>query len=79
EVEKELRQLETADLRDQLPKIKCPTLIIQGDQDEICLPAAARSLVGNIKNSELVMLAGVGHAPMVEAPDKFYALVNNYA
>lgn len=67
----ELDELARVDLRKYLDKIKVPTLIIHGDSDEICLPAAAEYLHDKITGSNLIMLAGVGHAPMIEAPEKF--------
>ncbi|MBN3033739.1 MAG: alpha/beta fold hydrolase [Candidatus Saganbacteria bacterium] len=71
EAEKELKALEKVDLRQNLSKIKAPTLIIHGERDEICLPGAAAYMNQAIAGSELVMLPGVGHAPMVEAPERF--------
>lgn len=68
QAEKELDELERIDLRTLLPKIKTPTLIIHGSKDEICLPASAEYLRENIPGSQLVMLEGIGHAPIVEAP-----------
>jgi len=65
----ELSALEKVDLRWILSSIKVPTLIIHGDQDEICPPGAAAYLQANIAGSELVMLPGVKHAPLVEAYD----------
>lgn len=70
QAEKELAELARVDLRELLPEIEVPTLIIHGDRDEICLPEAARYMADNIPGSKLVMLEGVGHAPMVEAPEK---------
>ncbi len=69
--EKELKALELADLRPNLSKIGVPTLIIHGDKDEICLPGAAIYMYRAIPGSRLIMLPGVGHAPMVEAPAEF--------
>lgn len=62
QAERELAELEKADLRPLLDKIRIPTLIIHGDKDEICLPSAAVYMKERIGNSELVMLEGVGHA-----------------
>jgi pimeloyl-[acyl-carrier protein] methyl ester esterase len=70
QAERELAALGKVDLRGILGSIKAPTLIIHGDRDEICLPGAAIYMYEAIAGSELVMLKGVGHAPMVEAPDK---------
>jgi pimeloyl-ACP methyl ester carboxylesterase len=69
--EKELNALGKVDLRQNLSKIKAPTLIIHGDKDEICPPGAALYMYKAVPGSELVMLEGVGHAPMIEAPEKF--------
>jgi len=78
EVEDELKQLETVDLRSHLSKIKCPTLIIHGDQDEICLPGAAKFMKDNIENSELITFSGVGHIPMIEKPVEFNAQLERF-
>lgn len=69
--EKELDELERVDLCGILPRIEAPTLIIHGDKDEICLPAAAEYLHSKIKNSKLVILPGIGHAPMAELCRQF--------
>jgi pimeloyl-[acyl-carrier protein] methyl ester esterase len=79
QAERELAELTRVDLRSELQKIKSPTLIIHGDCDEICLPAAAKYMHEKIAGSELVMLKGVGHAPMVEAPELFNSIINKYA
>jgi len=75
QAEKELAELERADLRLLLKDIKVPTLIIQGDRDEICLPGAAGYIKDNVRGSELAILKGVGHAPMIEAPERFNELL----
>lgn len=79
QAERELVELAKVDLRNLLPGIKIPTLIIHGDRDEICLPAAAKYMNEKIAGSELVMLKGVGHAPMVEVPELFNSIINKYA
>ena len=71
QAERELAALEKADLRAIIASIKAPVLIIHGDRDEICPPGAARYLKRALAGSQLIMLAGVGHAPMIEAPEKF--------
>lgn len=76
---RELAALEKVDLRSELGAIKAPTLIIHGDQDDICLPGAAGYLHSSIAGSDLVMLPGVGHALMVERPERFAELVNGHA
>ena len=69
--EKEMPELAKADLRELLPEIKVPTLIIHGSQDQICLPSVAKFMKNRIPSSKLVMLDGIGHAPMIEVPQLF--------
>jgi 3-oxoadipate enol-lactonase len=58
-------------LCDDLPKIKVPTLILVGDSDPACPPAAARTLHAGIAGSQLVVLANAAHLPNIEQCDSF--------
>jgi len=78
EVGKEFTELVRIDLRGSLKKIRIPTLIVHGDRDEICLPSAAEYMRENILNSDLVMLPGVGHAPMIENPELFNSHLSRF-
>ena len=49
--------------------IEAPTLILFGDKDRIINPSAAKTFNERIKGSEVVILPGIGHLPMEEAPD----------
>lgn len=49
--------------------IRVPTLILFGAEDRLINPSAATSFAERIADSETVILPGVGHLPMVEAPD----------
>lgn len=49
-----------------LYRVKAPTLIIWGEQDNIFPPEHATALQNLIPGSELVMLPGCGHLPHVE-------------
>ncbi len=49
--------------------IKAPTLILFGAQDRIINPSAAQTFHDRIAGSEILLLDGVGHLPMEEAPD----------
>ena len=57
--------------------IDVPTLIVHGDRDPIPV-AMARRLHAEIDGSELVVLEGVGHFPMVEAPEAFERAVRGF-
>ncbi|MDO5784525.1 MAG: alpha/beta hydrolase [Eubacteriales bacterium] len=53
----------------KLDRIGCPTLVIGGDCDKIVGTAAASELAEKIRNSELLIYKGLGHAAYEEAKD----------
>lgn len=53
----------------ELDKILCQTLVIGGDCDKIVGVEASRELANKIKNSELYIYKGLGHAAYEEAKD----------
>ena len=63
--------LAEADLRDVLPTIGVPTLLLYGDEDRRSPVRVAEELHANIPGSELVVMPGVGHLSNVEAADRF--------
>ena len=58
-----------ADLRDVLPRIEVPTLLLYGDADVRSPLSIAERLRADIPASTLVVLAGVGHQLNMEAAD----------
>lgn len=62
-----------ADLRDVLPRIDVPTLLLYGDQDARASLSVAERIHGAIPRSKLVVLPGIGHISSVEAPERFNA------
>jgi pimeloyl-ACP methyl ester carboxylesterase len=65
------RSLGEADLRDVLPRIDVPTLLLYGDEDVRAPLNVAEDLHAAILSSKLVVLPGVGHMSNVEAGDRF--------
>jgi pimeloyl-ACP methyl ester carboxylesterase len=61
----------TLDLREELCKVQCPTLVIQGEEDEHATIQHARNIAAGIKGSALWLIPGVGHMPMHEIPGAF--------
>lgn len=55
-------------LREQLHRVKVPTLVIGGESDTSTTPAVCREIADGIKDSELVLIPGVGHFPLIENP-----------
>jgi pimeloyl-ACP methyl ester carboxylesterase len=67
-----------ADLRDVLPRIQVPTLLLYGELDERSPLHVAHELHAQIPSSQLVVIEGVGHMSNVEAPDEFNAHVRQF-
>jgi len=65
-------------VKELLHNIKCPTLLIWGKEDTITPPSVAVEFNKNIKNSRLEFIDRCCHAPMMEYPDKFGALVLDF-
>ena len=56
------------DSRPMLAGIKCPTLVLSGDEDHTILNALSVEMAENIHNAKLVILADCGHLPQPEQP-----------
>ena len=54
-----------------LPKLKVPSLIIWGKQDNVTPPNVAEEFHRLLPNSKLVWINNCGHAPMMEHPNEF--------
>jgi pimeloyl-[acyl-carrier protein] methyl ester esterase len=70
-----LRVLEETDLRDALPSVPVPTLVVHGERDPVCLPGAAFAMADAIPEAGLVTIDGAGHAPFLTRPAEFQAAV----
>jgi pimeloyl-ACP methyl ester carboxylesterase len=57
------------DSRPGLPDIRCPTLVLVGEGDELTPPALAEEMAGLIPDSRLVKVADSGHLSTLERPD----------
>lgn len=56
--------------KDELQKIKAPTLILWGDKDRIINVQNAEIFAHLIPDSRKIILEGIGHAPMIEVPEE---------
>ena len=54
---------------DELKYIRCPTLVLTGDEDHTTPPAQAERIVSQIAGARLVRLANCGHSSAIEAPE----------
>lgn len=58
-----------AGIIDELKYIRCPTLVLTGDEDHTTPPAQAQRIASQIAGARLVQLAGCGHSSTIEAPE----------
>jgi pimeloyl-ACP methyl ester carboxylesterase len=66
------------DLRDVLPHIDVPTLLVYGDMDVRAPLTVAEDLHAAIPGSALVVLPDTGHAGNIEAPEAFNRAVRTF-
>ena len=57
-----------ADLRSHLAAIRCPTLVLVGDGDELTPPTLAKEIAGSITGARLVVVPASGHLSTLEQP-----------
>ena len=70
--------LAEADLRELLPRIEAPTLLIYGDADERASLAVANQLHAAIPDSQLVVMPGLGHECYLESAEAFEIEVRSF-
>jgi pimeloyl-ACP methyl ester carboxylesterase len=68
----------TFDLRERLPSITAPTLVITGDDDFICGPVCAREISAGIPRARGVIVGDSGHMIFVEQPQAFHDEVADF-
>jgi pimeloyl-ACP methyl ester carboxylesterase len=68
------------DVRDQLDKIDCPTLVCVGELDPITPVAAAREIVDALPVgiARLEIIERAGHFTWKDAPDRYWPLVTEF-
>jgi pimeloyl-ACP methyl ester carboxylesterase len=58
-------------IRDRLPEIACPTLVVWGSHDPLVPVWYAFEYEDLIPHARVVVFRDTGHAPMLERPDRF--------
>jgi pimeloyl-ACP methyl ester carboxylesterase len=58
-----------ADARPLLATIRCPTLVLVGDGDELTPPELAKEIAGGITAARLVVVPECGHLSTIEKPE----------
>lgn len=66
------------EMSEQLKNVVCPTLIIQGCQDEHAEPMHAQEIHKKISNSELVLLEQSAHMVLQDNPERINPIMINF-
>lgn len=61
-----------------LPHMSTPTCIIWGENDSVTPPKVAKEFHGLLPDSELFWIKKCGHAPMMEHPDEFNTVLEDW-
>jgi 2-hydroxy-6-oxonona-2,4-dienedioate hydrolase len=72
------RSAKKDNLKDLLGQIKCPTLLLWGEDDQVTTMEVAEMFHKLIPNSQLVTIPKCGHAPMIEHPEWFAGQVKDF-
>ena len=70
--------LPSHDLRDCLAEITAPALVVVGELDAETPPSYARALAEGLPEAELLVIEGVGHLAVSEAPQTFNRLARDF-
>ncbi len=73
-----LELLAEIDLREALPGISAPAVIMHGEQDAIVPFAAGRQLAGAMPQARIEHFADCGHAPFLTRPERFNTILHNW-
>ena len=65
-------------LRDAIPRVKAPTLLVWGSLDGAVDPRSAQALSWRLATCGVEVLPGVGHLPFEECPEVFNHLVRDF-
>jgi pimeloyl-[acyl-carrier protein] methyl ester esterase len=74
-----LELLRETDMRERLPGIDLPALVIAGQYDRVTHPGAGRALAAALPRGEYVEFSRTGHAPMLSHPIELAAKIVEFA
>jgi pimeloyl-ACP methyl ester carboxylesterase len=66
-------------LRHWLHRVTVPSLVVWGEQDRIVKPAYGAHLTQRLQRATFAPIAGAGHYPQIEQPEKVAQAIENFA
>ena len=70
--------VERKSVEGEITSIKCPTLILVGDQDIATKPEKAKKIHSLIHNSKLIIVSGGGHSSSIEEPIAYNQAIKGF-
>ncbi len=70
--------ISTIDLTDRLKEIKCPTLVLVGEQDQGTPVAASQAIRDNLPGAEMLVIPSAAHISNIEQPAVFNVAVRDF-
>jgi len=61
----------TLDIAHQLKTLRCPVMVVAGEEDPSAAPAAGKRITDQIDDARLVVIPASGHFPQMEYPAEF--------
>jgi len=77
-VERFLDALDGLDLRPELARVRCPALVLGAELDRTFPLECSRALARSLSGATLEIVAGAGHAVVVEAPDRVAQILESF-
>lgn len=65
-------------VEEEIRSIKCPTMVIVGDEDVATKPEKAKFIQMAIPDATLHMMPGAGHSSCIEKPDEINRLIGDW-
>jgi proline iminopeptidase len=66
------------DVRDRLPSVSHPVLVLAGRHDRTCSVAGGEAIAEGVPDAELVVFEDSGHMTFIEEQDKYVATVGDF-
>lgn len=73
-----LAGVQAIDLREDLPQVRCPVLVVSAGQDRIFPPEEGRILASSVRNGRFEVVPGAGHNLVVEKPQQVVDLLTGF-
>ncbi|MHA1864128.1 MAG: alpha/beta fold hydrolase, partial [Candidatus Thorarchaeota archaeon] len=77
-MQRDLRACRKFDISDKVKNITIPTFVIVGEDDDIITPDTAVAFEKELPRSDIAVVRGADHIPMIEQPEEFNRLLRKF-